>query len=103
MTVVEGDCHALFIDFEQHAAHGVHTLGPVLLDDVPVVGDNIVITGPTTGAVMLTLSEIRVDLKPVEKAVKGDRFSIKTDVKIRPSDKLFLWRKVVPKTLNTHR
>ncbi|MBQ0115209.1 MAG: U32 family peptidase [Bacteroidales bacterium] len=56
------------------------------------VGDEIVITGPTTGAVMLTLTEIRVDLKPVDRAVKGEHFSIKTDTKIRPSDKLFLWK-----------
>ncbi len=55
------------------------------------VGDEVVITGPTTGAVIMTIEEIRVDLKPVEKAVKGDRFSIKTDVKIRPSDKMFKW------------
>ena len=53
------------------------------------VGDEVVITGPTTGALMLTVEEIRVDLKPVEKTVKGERFSIKTGTKIRPSDKLF--------------
>ncbi len=59
------------------------------------VGDNILIEGPTTGAVPLKLTEIRVDLKPVEKTVKGEHFSIKTDTKIRPSDKLYLWRDVV--------
>ena len=56
------------------------------------LGDEIVITGPTTGAVMLTVKEIRVDLKPVEKTVKGERFSIKVDEKIRPSDRLFIWK-----------
>ena len=56
------------------------------------VGDDIYITGPTTGAVPMKVEEIRVDLKPVDKAVKGDRFSIKTDVKIRPSDRLFIWQ-----------
>ncbi|MEZ3591079.1 MAG: U32 family peptidase [Muribaculaceae bacterium] len=55
------------------------------------VGDEIVITGPTTGAVIMTVDEIRVDLKSVEKAVKGDSFSIKVDKKIRPSDKLYKW------------
>lgn len=55
------------------------------------VGDEIVITGPTTGAIILTLDEIRVDLKPVEKAVKGDSFSIKVPSKIRPSDRLYVW------------
>ena len=56
------------------------------------VGDDIVITGPTTGALFLTVQEIRVGLEPVPKAVKGDSFSIKTGTKIRPSDKLFLWK-----------
>ena len=60
------------------------------------VGDNILIIGPTTGAVPLTVEEIRVDLKPVEKTVKGERFSIKTDVKVRPSDKIYLWKEVTP-------
>ena len=56
------------------------------------VGDEIIITGPTTGAIILILDEIRVDLKPVEKAVKGDRFSIKVPQKIRPSDRLYRWQ-----------
>ena len=56
-------------------------------------GDEIVITGPTTGAIMTTAEEIRVDLKPVAKTVKGEHFSIKLDQKIRPSDKLYKWEK----------
>ena len=57
------------------------------------VGDEIVVTGPTTGALIMTVDEIRVDLKPVEKAVKGDSFSIKVEQKIRPSDRLYVWDK----------
>lgn len=53
------------------------------------VGDKILITGPTTGVVETTINEIRVDLKPVEKAVKGDSFSIALDTMIRRSDKLY--------------
>jgi len=53
------------------------------------VGDKILITGPTTGVVETTIKEIRVDLKPVEKAVKGDSFSIALDTIIRRSDKLY--------------
>lgn len=53
------------------------------------VGDKIVITGPTTGAVFHTVEEIRVDLQPVEETVKGERFSIKIEDKIRPSDKVY--------------
>jgi putative protease len=51
-------------------------------------GDEILITGPTTGAITQIVEEIRVDLKPVNETVKGEHFSIKTP-KIRPSDKLF--------------
>ena len=54
------------------------------------VGDEVVITGPTTGAIIMKVEEIRVDLKPVEKAVKGDRFSIRVDEKVRPSDRMFV-------------
>lgn len=53
------------------------------------VGEEILITGPTTGVIETTVEEIRVDLKPVSKTVKGERFSIKLAEKIRPSDKLF--------------
>ena len=53
------------------------------------VGDKLLITGPTTGAVYLNADEIRFDLKPVETAIKGQRISIPVPVKIRPSDKLY--------------
>ena len=55
------------------------------------VGDEIIITGPTTGAIITTIEEIRVDLKPVEKTVKGERFSIKVAEKVRPSDRMYRW------------
>ena len=55
------------------------------------VGDEIVITGPTTGALILTVDDIQVDCKSVEKAVKGDAFSIPVPAKIRPSDRLYKW------------
>jgi putative protease len=53
------------------------------------VGDEILITGPTTGALFQTVKEIRLELNPVERIVKGDRFSIRTDEKIRPSDRMY--------------
>ncbi len=56
------------------------------------VGDEIIITGPTTGALILTVDELRVDLKPVDKAVKGQSVSLKVPEKIRPSDRLYVWR-----------
>ena len=53
------------------------------------VGDKLLITGPTTGAIFAELDEARVDLKPVPTVFKGDHFSMKLDQKIRPSDKLY--------------
>ncbi|MDR1624242.1 MAG: U32 family peptidase [Tannerellaceae bacterium] len=52
-------------------------------------GDEILITGPTTGVIMQTIDEIRVDLKPVGETIKGQRFSFKVKEKIRPSDKMY--------------
>jgi len=53
------------------------------------VGDQILITGPTTGVIETIVKEIRVDLKSVKETVKGDRFSIPMDTMVRRSDKLF--------------
>ncbi len=55
------------------------------------VGEEILITGPTTGAIFVVVEEIRVALKSVDKVTKGQHFSIKLDRKIRPSDKLYKW------------
>lgn len=52
------------------------------------VGDKLLVTGPTTGAIYLTLDEARVDLKPVPTVHQGEHFSVKID-KIRPNDKLY--------------
>lgn len=53
------------------------------------VGDKLLITGPTTGALFTELTEVRYDLKPVEKVEKGMRVSFKVPEKIRPNDKLY--------------
>ncbi len=53
------------------------------------VGDRILITGPTTGALEATVGEIRFDLRPVQTALQGQHISIPLPTKIRPSDKLF--------------
>lgn len=54
------------------------------------VGDRILVTGPTTGALYATVEEMRFDLRPVETAKKGWHISIPLSTKIRPSDKLFI-------------
>ena len=56
------------------------------------VGDRILVTGPTTGALYATVEEIRYDLKPVQTALQGQHVSIPLPRKIRPSDKLFILR-----------
>ena len=58
------------------------------------VGDKLLITGPTTGVMYVTVSEIRLELAPVQTAPKGTHVSIPVPDKVRPSDKLFLLEKV---------
>ena len=58
------------------------------------VGDTIVISGPTTGVYEAEVPEIRVDLKPVATTVKGELCSIPVPVKLRRSDKVFLFETV---------
>lgn len=57
------------------------------------VGDEILITGETTGAYEDIVKEMRVKLEPVDKVEKGTYFSMKTNELIRRNDKLF---KIVP-------
>lgn len=54
------------------------------------VGDQILVTGPTTGALRATVSEIRYDLKPVQTAQQGWHISIPLPTKVRRNDKLFV-------------
>ncbi len=53
------------------------------------VGDEILVTGPTTGVMELTVSELQVERKQVETAEKGEHFSIPVPGIIRRSDKLY--------------
>ena len=53
------------------------------------VGDKLLITGPTTGAMYLDLEEARVDLKAVDTVPKGVYVSFKVPAKVRPADKLY--------------
>ena len=56
------------------------------------VGDKLLITGHTTGAMYLTLDEARVNLKPVDTVKKGAHVSFKVPDRIRPNDKLYIMR-----------
>lgn len=57
------------------------------------VGDEVIVTGPTTGYLQVIIDELRVDGKSAQKAEKGDVFTLALNEKIRPSDKLY---KLVP-------
>ncbi len=52
-------------------------------------GDEIMITGPTTGVIEMVAQDFHVDLKKTEKTVKGELFSMKIEQKVRRGDKLF--------------
>ncbi|NTV18438.1 MAG: U32 family peptidase [Bacteroidales bacterium] len=56
-------------------------------------GDEILIEGPSTGVLQHIVTEIRTDLTPVDKAVKGEYCSIPVPAgeKLRRSDKVYLW------------
>ncbi len=53
------------------------------------IGDDICITGPTTGVIFTKIEELRVDNKPVIQVKKGTEFTFITPEKVRPSDKLY--------------
>ena len=84
---------------KQYVAKGVKWfsklgVGEFLMEGAELcVGDEVVITGPTTGALIITVEDIRVDGKSVDRAIKGDSFSIAVPAKIRPADRLSRWIK----------
>jgi putative protease len=55
------------------------------------VGDDMVIVGPTTGVYESILKEVRVDLRPVESAKKGELCSIPVTETVRRNDKVYIF------------
>ncbi|MBC5619895.1 peptidase U32 family protein [Butyricimonas hominis] len=53
------------------------------------VGDEVMIVGPSTGVVQMTVPELRLELDPVERVEKGAVFSMPCEMKLRRSDKLY--------------
>ena len=53
------------------------------------VGNDLLITGPTTGVIYTKATELRVNNIPVNEVKKGEFFSLPLKDKIRPSDKLY--------------
>ncbi len=58
------------------------------------VGDEVVIIGPTTGALIVKVEEIHLDSGPVDEAHKGELFAIRVPEKVRLSDRLYIWETV---------
>jgi putative protease len=54
------------------------------------VGDEVLVTGPTTGVVMEKVKSIFKNNRPVKLSKKGDTITIPIPEKIRKNDKLFL-------------
>jgi len=67
-------------------------VGEFLLENGDLsTGDEVLITGPTTGLIRLKISEIHTDKGMVAKALKGEKAAIRTGRKIRLSDRLYKW------------
>lgn len=54
------------------------------------LNDNILVMGPTTGAYEGVVEEMRVELAPVAKAVKGDHCSLPLTETVRRGDKVYI-------------
>ena len=68
-------------------------VGEFVIENSPLsVGDKILVTGPTTGALIQQVEEIRFDLEPVTTATRGQHISIKTNEKVRPNDMLYVMK-----------
>lgn len=82
---------------KQYCARGVRYYSKLGVGEFQIeagelhVGDEVVVIGPTTGSLIFTVDELRVNLKSVDTARKGDAVSIPVPAKIRPSDRLYRW------------
>jgi U32 family peptidase len=58
------------------------------------IGDIITITGKTTAIFNHVLAEMKIDNKPISKAIKGDEITFPLSERIRKNDKLYVIKKV---------
>ena len=83
---------------KEYVAHIVKYFSKIGVAEVEVesgelaLNDRILIIGPTTGVVDMTISEMRYELEPVSRATKGQRISIPVPRKVRANDRLYLFR-----------
>lgn len=59
------------------------------------IGDEVVISGPTTGIIETIVSELRIDNKKCNQVNRGSIFTFPLNKKVRASDKLY---KLIPNT-----
>jgi putative protease len=59
-------------------------------------GDEVLITGSTTGLIRITVEEIHNNGGSIDKALKGERIAFRTGRKVRRGDKLFKWVSSTP-------
>lgn len=57
------------------------------------VGDEVVISGSTTGVLIFSVEEMRIDNASVDKVEKGTVFSMPVPSKVRQNDRLYVWKK----------
>lgn len=55
------------------------------------VGQEVIITGPTTGLVRFEIGELRLDLESTEVIEKGSLASLPVPDKVRPGDRLYIF------------
>jgi putative protease len=56
------------------------------------MGDQLLISGPTSGVVYLDVTELRVDDILVNSATKGTRCTLPCPERVREGDKVYLWK-----------
>ncbi len=78
-----------------YLGRGVHYFSKIKVGEFKIEshqlkkGDQLLVTGPTTGVLEFTAEEIQLDNKEVDSVPRGVHCSIKVPEKIRASDKLY--------------
>ena len=75
-------------------ACGTHALATALSGNLRP-GDELLVCGPTTGAVFVRPEGLRVDDAEAAEAVKGDDVTFRVPEKIRENDRLYVMRETV--------
>lgn len=57
------------------------------------LGDEVVICGNATGALICKVEEMRMDNRETDKVAKGMIFSMPVPSRVRPNDRLYVWKK----------